>query len=251
MSEGDCPEAGVHVLGVVQASEEQIELPEGSRLVPHGELAALVSATGAGELVATQVLRRHWRVLEDVGVSVTVLPVRFGTVMASERAVVDDFLAPRHDRLAATLAELADKVQLTVKGTYDEAALMRAVVERSPAIAGLRERVRTLPEAATYYDRIELGRLVAAEVGHEREHDSAQVVGRLEPLAVAVSHETQATPEAAVNASFLVERGRVDEFSAAVAELRRELEGRVELRYVGPLPPFSFAGEDAEAPAWA
>jgi Gas vesicle synthesis protein GvpL/GvpF len=240
----------LHVHGIVRASE-RVELPEGSRLVPHGDVAAVVSETGAGELVATQVLRRHWRVLEDVGVSATVLPVRFGTVMASERAVVDDFLAPRHDRLVAELAELADKVQLTVKGTYEEAELMRTVVERSPAIAGLRERVRTLPEAATYYDRIELGRMVAAEVERERERDSQHVIGRLEPLAVAVSHETQATPEGAVNASFLVERGRVDEFSAIVAELGRELEGRIGLRYVGPLPPFSFAGEDAEAPAWA
>jgi hypothetical protein len=240
----------VHLHGVVPASE-QVDLPDGSRLVPHGDVAALVTATGAGELVATQVLRRHWRVLEDVGVSATVLPVRFGTVMESERAVVDDFLAPRHDRLVATLAELADKVQLTVKGSYEEEALMRAVVERSPAIAGLRERVRTLPEAATYYDRIELGRLVAAEVERERARDSEHVLGRLEPLAVAVSHETQATPEGAVNASFLVERRRIDEFSAVVAELGRELEGRIELRYVGPLPPFSFAGEDAEAPAWA
>jgi gas vesicle protein GvpL/GvpF len=240
----------VHVHGVVPAGE-QVDLPEGARLIAHGEIAALVSDAGGRELVASQVLRRHWRVLEDVGVSTTVLPVRFGTVMESERAVVDDFLAPRRERLAATLAELADKVQLSVKGVYQEEALMRGVVERSPNVAQLRERVRTLPEAAAYYDRIELGRLVAAEVERERERDAALVVGRLEPLAVAVSRETQATPESAVNASFLVERTRVDEFSAAVAELGRELEGRISMRYVGPLPPFSFAGEDAGAPAWA
>jgi hypothetical protein len=240
----------VHVHGVVPVSE-QVELPAGTRSVAHGEVAALVSDAGGRELVASQVLRRHWRVLEEVGTSVTVLPVRFGTVMASERAVVDDFLAPRHDRLVATLAELAGEVQLNVKGVYEEEALMREVVKRSPAVAQLRERVRTLPEAATYSDRIELGRLVAAEVDRERRRDVEHVLERLEPLAVAVSRETEATPESAVNASFLVARARVDEFSAAVAELGSELEGRIGLRYVGPLPPFSFAGEDAEAPAWA
>lgn len=240
----------VHVHGVVSGSE-RAEAPDGARLIPHGEVAALVSDTRGGELVATRMLRTHWRVLEEAAATTTVVPVRFGTVLAGDRAVVDEFLAPRHDRLVATLAELAGKVQLTVKGSYEEDVLMREVVERSPAVARLRERVRTLPEAAAYYDRIELGRLVAAEVERARERDAALVIERLEPLAVAVSRETPATPETAVNAAFLVERARVDEFSAAVAALGRELGDRIGLRYLGPLPPYSFAGEGAEAPAWA
>ena len=180
------------------------------------------------------------------GGTATVLPVRFGTVMAGEHAVADEFLAPRYDELVAELAELAGKVQLTVKGFFEEEALMRGVVERSPAIARLRERVRGLPEAATYYERIQLGQLVAAEVERARERDTELVLERLEPLAVAASRASRPRPlDAAVNAAFLVERDRVDEFSRAVGRLGRELEGRVRLRYVGPLPPYSFAGDDA------
>ena len=38
-----------------------------------------------------------------------------------------------------------------------------------------------------------------------------------------------------------------------MTELGHELGERIRLRYVGPLPPFSFTGEDAttEAQAWA
>ena len=64
----------------------------------------------------------------------------------------------------AQLAALDGKVQLSVKGAYDEAALLRAVVEGSPAVARLRERVRGLSEAAGRNERIRLGELVAAEV---------------------------------------------------------------------------------------
>jgi hypothetical protein len=181
-----------------------------------------------------------------------VVPVRFGTAMADEQAVVEEFLAPRHDALAAQLAALEGKVQLTVKGTYDEQALMRSIVERSPAVAKLRERVRSLPEAAGRNERIRLGELVAAEVEQTRQRDAAWLLERLEGLAVATSHEPASGIEGAVNAAFLVDRARVDEFSDAVGAAAEKLAGRVQLRYLGPLPPYSFASDQAEgAPAWA
>jgi hypothetical protein len=245
MSEARPSMKEVHVHGVIA---RDATAPDGVRRIAHGEVAALVSDVEPDELTAAAVLRAHWRVLEEAGSATTVLPVRFGTVMAGDKAVVDEFLAPGHDGLAAGLADLEGKVQLTVKGFYDEKALMRSVVESSPAIARLREKVRSLPEAAAYYDNIELGRLVSAEVENARGRDTELVLGRLEPLAVAVSREPPATIDSAVNAAFLVERDKVDRFSRAVAELSRELEGRMSLRYVGPLPAYSFTREEA---AWA
>ena len=239
----------VHVHGVVPAAERTEIESAAVRRVAHREVAALVSDVDSGQLAASRVVRVHWRVLEEAAATTTVLPVRFGTVMADDGAVVDDFLAPGHDGLVAELRELAGKVQLTVKGFFEEESLMRGVVEASPAIARLRERVRQLPEAAAYYERIQLGQMVAAEVERARERDTGRVLARLEPLAVAARNEAPATIDGAVNAAFLVERERVDEFSHAVGELGRELDGRVRLRYVGPLPPYSFTSETTTAGA--
>jgi hypothetical protein len=243
----------VHVFGVVAATATPEISEAGVRLVKHRELAALVADAGGTELRAAEVLRAHWRVLEQAASSTTVLPVRFGTVMSDERAVVDEFLEPSHDELAASLAQLTGKVQLTVKGSYEEEALMAGVVAGSPAIARLREQVQGLPEAATYYKRIELAQLAAAEVERVREHDRRQIFERLQPLAVDARLEPPSTAESAVNASFLVDERRVEEFSAAVSLLGRELAGRIRLQYLGPLPPYSFTGEgaDAGARAWA
>ena len=189
----------------------------------------------------------HWRVLEAISTSTTVLPVRFGTVMSGDRAVVEEFLEPSHDEIVAALADLAGKVQLTVKGVYQEDALMTGIVQQSPAIARLREQVRRLPDAAAYYKRIELGQQVAAEVERARERDAHQVFERLEPLALEARQEPPSTPDGAVNAAFLVEAERVDEFSEAVGALSHELAGRIRLRYVGPLPPYSFTADTATA----
>lgn len=243
----------VHIFGVVPATADPRIEEDGVRLIPHGEVAALVADTGRSDLRAVDVLRTHWRVLEQAAASATVLPVRFGTVMADERAVVADFLEPSHDELAGVLAGFAGKVQLTVKGSYEEDALMTGVVSSSPTIARLREQVRGVPEAAAYYKRIELGQMVAAEVERTRERDAREILTRLAPLAVASRLEPVSGVDAAVNAAFLVEDGRIDEFSRAVSALGRELAGRIRLRYVGPLPPYSFTGETASAgaAAWA
>jgi hypothetical protein len=243
----------VHVYGVVPASAMGELSEQGHRLIAHRDLAALVSAIDRDGLRAASVLRAHWRVLEQAVAVTTVLPVRFGTVMADDDAVVAEFLEPAHDQLAARLADMAGKVQLTIKGFYEQDALMTGVVQRSPTIARLREQVRALPEAAGYYKRIELGQLVAAEVERERERDANGIFERLRPLARAAKLEAPSTADAAVHAAFLVDETRVEEFDGAVAALGGELEGRIRLRYLGPLPPYSFTDEDAaqEAGAWA
>jgi hypothetical protein len=243
----------VHVFGVVPATADPGIEEDGVRLIPHRDVAALVTDSESTELRAVDVLRTHWRVLEQAATRTAVLPVRFGTVMADDRAVAEEFLAPSHDELAGVLAEFAGKVQLTVKGSYEEDALMAGVVATSPAVARLRDQVSGVPAAAAYYKRIELGQLVAAEVERTRERDAREIVRQLEPLAVAARLEPVSGVDAAVNAAFLVEEGRVDEFSRVVSELGRRLAGRIRLRYVGPLPPYSFTGETAGvgAGAWA
>ena len=250
----------LYVYGVVRASEApDLDVAgvggEGATIGTrvHGELAAVVSEVEEGPLAAARDLRAHWRVLEAVSRQATVAPVKFGTVVAGESALVDDFLEPQAQRLSALLDELSGRVQLTVKAFYDEQSLLREVVAGSPAVAQLRERVQGMPEAAGYYDRIRLGELVSAEVERRRERDATAVLERLAPLAVEANTGSPGTPDMAVNASFLVDEERVDDFSAAVAKLEEELGEQMRIRYVGPMPAYSFADADIgeSRPAWA
>jgi hypothetical protein len=234
----------IHVYGVI-AADDAGGLPTGVRRIVHGDLAAVVSDSTGAPVRAASALREHWTILEQVVRETTVLPIRFGTAMAGDDAVVDDFLAPAHDGLRAALDALAGRVQVTVKGSYVQEALLRAVIARSPAIGRLKAEVDALPEAASYAKRIQLGELVSSEVERQRERDAALVVERLEPLAVASRAESASGLDGAVNAAFLVEREGIDAFGAAAATLARELRDRISLRSIGPLPAYSFTPEGA------
>ena len=234
--------------GVARAGARQAIEAAGARAVVDGELAAIVSEA-AGDTRAADLMRRHWKLLEELAEDATVVPVQFGTAMASESAVTQEFLAPRRHSLESQLASFEGKVQLSVKGTYDEAALLRSIVEGSPAVAQLRERIRGLSEAAGHFERVRLGELVAAEVDHVRERDAGELHARLDGLAVANHGEPASGLQGAFNSAFLVERERVDAFEHAVAQIAWKLGDRITLRLLGPLPPYAFVAE--EAPAWA
>ena len=252
-------EGSVYVYGVL-AHDDAKSLPEAGvagstvRTVRQSELAALVSDVDGGPLAAAREMRAHWRVLEEAsGGTTTVLPIRFGTVMESEAAVRERLLEPNEERLTVLLRELSGRAQLSLKSHYDEDRLLREVVDSSPDIVAQRERVRRLPGDAAYYDRIRLGELVASQVERRKQADAELALERLEHLAVAVREEAPASPEAGFHLAFLVERERVDEFSGAVGELAKEYGERMRLRYLGPLPPYSFAEANltAGSAAWA
>ena len=57
----------------------------------------------------------------------------------------------------------------------------------------------------------------------------------------------------AFDLAFLVSRDKVDAFGAPVRALSEALGDRIRLRYLGPLPPYSFVDEQRAqgAPSWA
>jgi hypothetical protein len=209
-------------------------------------LAAIVSPVQGSALSAAREVRAHWRVLQEASESATVLPVRFGTVIRDEQAVRDELLAPNAERLNELLGRLNGCVQLTVKGVYDEQALLSEVVSSSPSIAALNSRLRSVPAQAGYYDRIRLGEMVASEVAGRREADTQHALAVLQPSAKASCVESPSASESAFDLSFLVQRGQQSAFGKRVQALAKDVSERIDIRFVGPLPPYSFAEGNLE-----
>jgi len=234
-----------YVYGVVRGdgSAPAVEGIAGAplELIAAGDVAALTSVAPGEHLEAgREDLLTHSRVLEAALEQGTVLPMRFGVVVPDEGALRERLLDQHRDQLTAELDQMEGKVEITIKGLYEEDAILREIVAGDPLIARLRAQTASKPEAAGYYGRLELGERVAAAFTALAERDSAAVVEALSPHATAVAVGAQVHERMAVNASFLVERARLAEFDRAVEEVGRRQAGRIRLRYTGPLPPHSF-----------
>jgi hypothetical protein len=234
-----------YVYGVISATGDPPAGPgiggAEPKVVQTEELAALVSDIDADEIaLGREAMTAHARVLEQALSAGTVLPMRFGVVMADEDVVRDELLDAHGAQLRVQLADFADKVELKLRATYEEERLMREAVAQDPQVARRRESLRGAPEDATYYARIQLGELVAAGVERIRHADAEAILEVLAPLAVAVETGEPAHERIALNASFLVERDRIPEFDQQVDRIGRAQAERMRLKYTGPLPPHSF-----------
>jgi Gas vesicle synthesis protein GvpL/GvpF len=244
-----------YVYGVMRAAEAPAVRTPGVgaeptpvRTVTSGGLSALVSDVEAGLVRATRAdLERHLQVLQEAAAAATVVPLRFGTVMPGDETVQRDLLVAREADLERMLGELTGRVELSLKGTYEERVLAEVVRERRD-IAQLRERVRGADEAATYYDRIRLGELVADAMAAKRDEDTERILAPLRPLAEDVRLGDLTHERSVLSAAFLVRRERIDEFDGAADEVARAHEGRIRFRYAGPLPPYSFVRSEEGAP---
>jgi hypothetical protein len=205
-------------------------------------LVALTSRLEHDTLSARDI-RAHWRVLEQAFERTTVLPMRFGTVLEDEAAVRESLLQPNADHLNQLLADMEGLVQLNVKARYVEEPLLREIVRGSPAVAKARRRLAQRSGGGAPADQLALGQLVESEIGRLRVADTDVAVEILAPFAVEMREE-QVDHPAVFSLACLVERRREPELSTGVAAVREALGERVEIRYVGPLPPFSFAESD-------
>jgi hypothetical protein len=242
---------GVYVYGILPFREElPDDLPavgDGEaavELASHGELSALISDLDVARPLGTPGdLLAHERVLDTVAADSTVLPMRFGSVVSTVEAVVDELLAPNHDHFEAVLCELAGLVQFTVRGRYAEGAHLREVVAEEADIEKLREFLRGIPEDAGYAERLRLGELVNRAVVKKRERDvDALITSVARHIVGAVPHAV-AGEDDATDVAFLVDRERVPQFERALDELGQQWLGRISLRVIGPLAPYDFLPE--------
>jgi hypothetical protein len=244
------------IYGVVpaDASLQELEGRDGLPkvwIVESGDLGAIVGNVPEENARGTrdQALA-HARVLEAAVVDAPVVPFRFGTeVGGDDEAVGSELLEPYRDELAQRLETVKDVVQMTVKASYDEPAVLRDIIQRQPELAALQQQTRNRPGEATHAAQAQFGELLFNAVGVLREQHSAEILKSLQPVSVAATPEEIESDFMVMSVAFLVDRKRVEEFEDAVEQVADDRGELIDFVLLGPMPAYNFM--DVEEPAWA
>jgi hypothetical protein len=244
---------GLYVYGVVGAGADATPLPDltgvggaALDLVVSNELAAVVSPVSLDLRTGRRAeLLSHSEVLNAVAAQREVIPVQFGTVMLDEHEVVSELLEAQESWLRHLLDHLADAVQLNLRATYVEERVLAEIVRRSPRIAALRERTRSLPEGVLHPDSVQLGRLVSDEMEATRADDRESLVQSVVPLAREVFLRDRADVATVVDLALLVGRRSVADVEARLEAIAEDVHERIRMSLTGPLAPFDFVREES------
>lgn len=190
--------------------------------IAYRDLSAVVSSVSMDRYVVGQeTMLCHERVLERVMADHTLLPVRFYTV-APNAEEIRNLLRTRYAEFKRLLRELDNKVELGLKALW-------------------RDMVRVLGQVA-----VESGggadgdKRLRLALDQRREATQDVVLQPLRGLASALCLGRTYGDDMIVNAAFLVDRGHEREFDARVGEMGAAFVDTIELKYVGPVPPYSF-----------
>ncbi len=207
------------------------------RVVRQADLVAVVSDAPEDLRAKRRDLETHEAVLEALQAAGTVLPLRFGTVAPDDTAVRNELEASAQ-RYGDLLTRLDHKVELNVKASYAEDAVLRDTLLRHRELRELNERLR-VSGGGRYEDRLAFGERVAAAVQERQSVDAERILAELRPH-TAASTAGPTVEGSFFNTSFLVGAGDRAGFDDAVRRVQQAFTELVDVRVYGPLPPYSF-----------
>lgn len=183
-------------------------------------------------------LLAHEKAIEEVMKEYTVLPIRFSTIAESEDKV-RLILEKEYDNFKDLLNKLEGKKELGLKAIFKE-DIYDYILEKYQDIKALKVKIETLPLEKTYYQRMEIGRMVETALQKEKEACKEDILNNLSPLAWEIKTNNTYGERMIINAAFLVEKHKEEDFDLEVSELDAQYSDRINFKYVVTVPPFNF-----------
>lgn len=203
--------------------------------IAYRDLAAVVSSVPMTRyVVSKETMVCHEKVIEAVMRDHTLLPVRFYTV-APNAEEIRSLLRRRYPEFKKLLRELDNKVELGLKALWrDLNTIFQEIMRENKEMGALSGKVSSDSAKEAFAGMLK----AALEDRRAKEREAL-----LQPLGQVTSDfclNTTYGDDMLMNAAFLVDKTREKEFDSKVKELVARYNGRIEFKYVGPAPPYSF-----------
>ena len=222
--------------------------------VPHGDISAVVSASPPVDYCrlrrdeAIHYLVAHQRVVEEVMRFFPVLPVKFGTTLPGTTGVYH-FLAQGEELLRNAMDKFAGLIQMEVVALWKLSEVLKEIA-REKSIVQLKAKVLAQGSESSMDDRIAIGRMVQESLERRRFILREKLITPLRKAARDLVVNPIMNDDMVANLAFLVDKVGQDILEQHLEALDKEFEGRLHLRCVGPLPPYSFASVEVKSPSF-
>ena len=189
--------------------------------------------------VSRENMLAHEKAIEEVMKDYTVLPVRFSTIAEDEERV-KRILEKEYDKFKDLLNKIKGKKELGLKAVFKEDVIYKDILEKYKDIKELKEKIAKFSAEKTYYQRMQIGKMVQAALEKEKEIYKTEILNILSPLAEESKINNTYGERMVINAAFLVDEDKEAEFDQKLQEIDGKYGNKIKFKYVGTLPPFNF-----------
>jgi hypothetical protein len=204
-------------------------------VVRYEDIGTAVSDVPEGFKIEMEEAGVHEKALQKIMETHTVIPIGFG-VVAKDETEIRNVLKRARKKFQHILKNIDHKVQINVKISWDKAILVSILEENEE----IRTLSREIKENNDQSPRIELGRKVKSALDRKKKEYMENIEIALKSLADGLNENKILDQDTLMNASFLVDKRREQEFKAALEELERKYKGKLGFRSISPLPPYNF-----------
>jgi hypothetical protein len=232
----------------VWPSEPQVRSIRGDTLAAVVGTAPPIDFRALSREDAVRYLLAHQRVVESVMRTSAALPVKFGTTLPDEAAVVSMLLRGA-SILAPPLAELAQHVQVELIVSWSIDDILPEVAAEKEVVA-LKAQIAAQAGGASGEQRLAIGKLVKESIDRRRDACRSRIVATLQSVAADLVENALMDDRMVANLALLLAKDASDALDRRLAALDEEFGKRLNFRYIGPLPPYSFATVEVGLPSF-
>jgi len=204
-------------------------------------IAAVVSDTEFTEIDPTRKnVQSHTVVQEELLKEHNLLPMGFGMV-ATDEGEVRRLLENNYDGLLGELHRLAGKIEVELKVFWEQEAVVKELQGENAKLSRLKAQINTASSPVEVQNLLSTaGKLVESIVCDWKTRYTELVYAILQELSFEAKVNNPVGIRNLLNASFLIEKSRESEFKEQVYKLDAKFQGKMNFKYVGPLPPYNF-----------
>jgi hypothetical protein len=181
----------------------------------------------------------HEKNIEEAMKEHTVLPVKFGTITESDKAM-EDILIREYDRFNKKLKKMKNKKELGLKAIFKENLIYKHILEKYEDIVKLKNAIASKAPEKTHFKRAKIGELVEKALENEKALYRKRILNALSPLSEDEKTNKEYGDRMIINAAFLVNDKKEDKFDTTVNKLDEDYGDLVTFKFVGLVPPFNF-----------
>jgi len=244
---GDGRQEGRYVYGVI-STREPVQfgkigiggLGELVYSVHHGDIAAVVSKTPVFIFDPNRDnALAHEHVIESVMKQFTVIPMSFGTVFRTDDDI-KEVLKSIYPSLKDVLKQMEGKVEFGLKVTWDRDQIIEELKREDEEIHRFHQEITRKHLQSTYLARMQLGRMIDKALADRAAQYVREIYEGLRTACVASRDNKPIGDKMILNAAFLIQRDREEEFDAAVNRIAKRFGSHLNFKYTGPWPPYNF-----------